>query len=213
MLKRAQEYENDDRFEEAIRRYQEVRSKFPYSPQAVEAELAVADVYYKQESYPEAQIAYQTFRDLRPRHPKLPYVSYRYAMSLYHQIPTTVDRDLSLAPETIMAFNDVVNKFPESEYASEAKEKRTELIRKMAEKEIYVADFYYKKKYYESALARYEYVLKEYSNLGFDEKALARAAYAAHKVGEIKKSRQYADRVRSYKSKSDETKQILREIR
>ena len=35
LYKRAQEYENDDRYEEAIRRYQEVRSKFPYSPIAV----------------------------------------------------------------------------------------------------------------------------------------------------------------------------------
>ena len=78
MLARAQEYEKDDRYEEAIRRYQEVRSKFPYSPQALEAELSVADVYYKQESYPESQTAYQTFRDLHPKHPKIAYVTFRY---------------------------------------------------------------------------------------------------------------------------------------
>lgn len=80
LLAIAKEYEEDDRYEEAIRRYQEVRSKFPYSPQALEAELAVADVYYKQESYPESQTAYQSFRDLHPKHPKSAYVHFRIAM-------------------------------------------------------------------------------------------------------------------------------------
>ncbi|MFN8791160.1 MAG: outer membrane protein assembly factor BamD [Bdellovibrionales bacterium] len=213
LYKRAKEFEEDDRFEEAIRRYQEVRSKFPYSPFAVDAELATADVYYKQESYPEAQAAYQSFRDLHPRHPQISYVLHRYALSLYQQLPETVDRDLSLAPETILAFNDVLKKFPQSEYANEAREKKTELVRKIAEKEIYIADFYYKRKNCVSALPRYEYMLKEYKGLGFEEKSLARAAYCASKNGDPQKARRYAQEVSEFPTKSAETLMILREIR
>jgi outer membrane protein assembly factor BamD len=213
MLARAQEYEKDERFEESIRRYQEVRSKFPYSPQALEAELAVGDVYYKQESYPEAQTAYQSFRDLHPKHPKIAYVYFRYAMSLYMQMPETVDRDMSLAPDTILAFSEVLKKFPQSEYVKEAQEKKSELIRKMAEKEMYVGDFYFKHKTYDSALGRYEYVIKEYSGIGFDEKALIRAAYSAYKIGDPNKARKYVSQLKETSYKESETRSLLKEIK
>ena len=213
MLARAQEYENDERFEEAIRRYQEVRSKFPYSPQALESELAVADVYYKQESYPEAQTAYQSFRDLHPKHAKIAYVTYRYAMSLYMQMPETIDRDMSLAPDTILAFNEVIKKFPASEYVKESEEKKSELIRKMAEKEMYVGDFYFKRGTYDSALPRFEYVLKEYPGIGFDEKALIRAAYSAYKIGDPNKARKYISQLKENEIKEGKTKSLLKEIK
>lgn len=213
LLAIAKEYEADDRYEEAIRRYQEVRSKFPYSPQALEAELAVADVYYKQESYPESQTAYQSFRDLHPKHPKSAYVHFRIAMSLYLQMPETIDRDMSLAPETILAFNDVLKKYPESEFLKEAQEKRSELVRKMAEKELYVADFYFKRRTFDSALSRYEFVIKEYPGIGFDEKANIRAAYSAHKIGDANKARKYASQVRANPIKEEKTKSLLKEMK
>ena len=213
MLARAQEYENDDRFEEAIRRYQEVRSKFPYSSQALDAELAVADVYFKKESNPESQTSYQNLSDLHPKHAKISYVTYRYAMSLYMQMPETIDRDMSLAPDTILAFNEVIKKFPTSEYVKESEEKRSELIRKMAEKEMYVGDFYFKRGTYDSALPRFEYVLKEYPGIGFDEKALIRAAYSAYKIGDPNKARKYISQLNENEIKEGKTKSLLKEIK
>ncbi len=213
LFARAEEFEKDDRFEEAIRRYQEVRSKFPYSTQALDSELAVADVYYKQESYPEAQAAYQSFRDLHPKHAKSAYVLFRLAMSLYMQMPETIDRDMSLAPETILAFSDVIKKFPQSEHIKESQEKRSELIKKMAEKEIYIADFYFKRKTYESALKRYEFVMKEYPGIGFDEKAQIRAAYSAYQIGDPNKARKFISTLRENEIKEDETKSLLKEIK
>jgi outer membrane protein assembly factor BamD len=213
LFKRAQEFEADDRFEEAIRRYQEVRSRFPYSPQALEAELAVADVYYKQESFPESQVAYQTFRELHPKHSKSDYVSYRHAMSLYMQLPETIDRDLSLAPEAILAFNDVIKKFPNSEYVTESKEKRLELVKKMAEKEVYIADFYFKKKLYSSAVGRYETAAKEYLGIGLDEKILSHLVLSAVRSGDRTKARAYADQLEKLKDLSTAGKDALKEAR
>lgn len=213
LFARAQEYEKDDRYEEAIRRYQDVRAKFPYSPQALESELAVADVYYKQESFPEAQTSYQSFRDLHPKHAKIAYVYFRLALSLYMQMPETVDRDMSLAPETILAFSDLIKKFPNSEFIKEAQEKRSELIKKMAQKEIYVADFYFKRKTYDSALLRYEHILREFSGIGFDEKVQIRAAYSAYKTGDPTKARKYISLVKEKEIKEAETKSLLKEIK
>lgn len=209
----AKEFENDERFEEAIRRYQEVRTKFPYSPQALAAELAVADVYFKQESFPEAQTAYGSFRDLHPKHPQIAYVYFRYASSLYSQLPETIDRDMSLAPDTILAFDTVLKKFPNSEFVKESQEKKSNLIRKMAEKELYIGDFYFKRKTFDSALPRYEYVLKEYSGIGFDEKALVRAAYCAFKVGDPNKVQKYLSALKELEIKNSETRSLMKEIK
>lgn len=213
LIDRAKEFEDDDRFEEAIRRYSEVRSKFPYSPQAVDAELAVADVYFKQESFPEAQASYQSFRDLHPKHPKIPYVVFRYALSLYMQVPETIDRDLAIAPDAVLAFSELIKKFPQSEYVKESQEKRTELVKKMAEKEIYIGDFYYRKKMYKSSVGRYEMAAKEYLGLGFDEKILSRLVISAAKSGDLVKARQYAKKLESFENLGDEGKQALKEAK
>ncbi|MBX3041994.1 MAG: outer membrane protein assembly factor BamD, partial [Bdellovibrionaceae bacterium] len=93
----AQEYEASDRYELAILRYTEVKNKFPYSSFATKAELAIADVHFKAESWPEAQVSYQAFRELHPTHSQVPYVVYRTGLSFYEQVPTSVDRDLTLA--------------------------------------------------------------------------------------------------------------------
>jgi outer membrane protein assembly factor BamD len=139
----AEDFEKGDRFEEAIRRYTEIKNKFPYSNYALKSELAIADVYYKQESYAEAQVAYQMFKDLHPTFPQADYVQFRIGLSFYQQLPSSVDRDLSQADEAILNLSDVITKYPKSKYVAEAKEKRSAAIRMLAEKEEYIADFYF----------------------------------------------------------------------
>lgn len=176
---RAQELEKDGRTEEAIMKYQEVKNKYPYSKLATEAELAAADVSFNEESYPEAQVGYQVFRDLHPKHPKISFVIYRLAMSIFKQIPETIDRDLTVAHSAIETYDDLIKQFPDSEHIAEAKEKRLECLKKLADKELYITNFYLKKKNWGSALSRAEGLLNNHINLGFDERALARAALAA----------------------------------
>lgn len=187
----AQDFDKGERYEEAIRRYQEVKNKFPYSKYAIMSELAMADVYFKQESYAEAQIAYQTFRDLHPKHSQVAYVVFRLGLSYFNQLPETVDRDLSLANNAILVFNEVIKNHPNSEFFNESKEKRDKALQMLAGKEEYIADFYFIRKKYDSALSRYEGLIKKYPNLGFDAKALSRAAICASKTGEQDKARKH----------------------
>lgn len=191
VFERAQELDKAGRTEEAIIKYQEVKNKYPYSKLATEAELAAADVSFREESYPDAQVAYQLFRDLHPKHPKTPFVIHRLALSIYHQIPETIDRDLTLSNNAIDTFNELIKQFPDSEYVAEAKEKRLECLKKLAEKELYIANFYLKKKQWQSALTRIEGIIKNHQNLGFEEQAFARASLAASKVNKKEDSERY----------------------
>jgi outer membrane protein assembly factor BamD len=195
VFERAKELEKDGRSEEAIMKYNEVKNKFPYSKLALEAELAAADVAYNDESYPEAQVSYQLFRDLHPKHSKIPYVIYRTATSIYQQIPEAIDRDLALARSAIETYDDLILQFPDSEHVAEAKEKRLECLKKLAEKELYIANFYLKKQRWESALGRFEGLLESHKGLGFDEKALARAAFAASQANKKELSEKYLARL------------------
>src|SRR4029079_1103895 len=66
-FKAAEEFEKDERFEEALTKFNEVKNKHPYSKYAVEAELHIADIHYKREAYIESQTAYQLFKDFHPK--------------------------------------------------------------------------------------------------------------------------------------------------
>lgn len=171
MFAHAKEFDDAERFDLAIQKYSDVRNKFPYSTLATDAELAVADVYYKKESFQEAQLSYQNFRDLHPKHPRIDYVIYKTAMSYYMQLPDTIDRDLSTGADAIYHFTEIIKLFPKSEYTKEALENRNDTFKRLAEKELYIADFYMKQKSYMAALRRYEGMLKKYSGHGLDARA------------------------------------------
>ncbi len=200
----AQEYDKDERYEEAIKRYQEVKNKFPYSKYATMSELAIADAYYKQESFSESQVAYQAFKDLHPKHPQIDYVTFRLALSFFSQLPPTIDRDLTLAGSTILYFDEVTTQYPNSEYVKEAKEKKEATLKMLAGKEDYIGEFYFKREKYDSALSRYEGLLKRYAGLGFDAKALSRAAISASKMGEPDKAKKYLNDLQSKFPDSEE---------
>jgi outer membrane protein assembly factor BamD len=205
-FKVAEEFEKDERYEEAIQRYAEVKNKHPYSRFATMAELKIADVHFKREAFIEAQNAYQLFKEFHPKHPQADYVTFRLALSYFNQLPSRIDRDLSLADKAILYFDEVLNSYPNSQYAAEAREKRTAALKMLAGKEMYVGDFYAKKSQYDSALKRYETVLKNYPNLGFDPQALYGAAKSAFETGEKERGIQHAKNLYSLYPASDEAK-------
>ncbi|WP_374076761.1 outer membrane protein assembly factor BamD [Bdellovibrio bacteriovorus] len=208
----AEEYDQGERYEEAIRRYTEVKNKFPYSNFATKAELAIADVYYKQESYAEAQVSYQMFKELHPTVPNADYVQFRIGMSYFNQLPTTIDRDLTQANDAILNLSEVIKKYPNSVHVGEAKEKRSAAIKMLAEKEEYIADFYFKRKIFDSALSRYEGLYNNYRGLGLDAKALSRAAICAQKTGDTPKAKKYTEILAREFPGSSELKDAQKEI-
>lgn len=196
IYKLAGELEKGERYEEAIGKYQEVKNKFPYNKIAIDAELKIADLHFKRESYPEAQAAYQAFKDLHPKHSSSDYVTFQLAMSFYHQLPPTIDRDLTLSQKAITYFDEVMTSYPNSKYFKESREKKQDVRTRLASKEDYIADFYFKREKFESALGRYESLLEEFPGLGFDEKALFRATVSAHRIGQVDKSNKFFNKLK-----------------
>ncbi len=181
-----------NRYDEAISLLRQIKTKFPYSSLASQSELKIADLHYENNAFIEAEASYQLFRELYPRHAKMDYVTYQIGMSFFKQLPKTVDRDLSAAQEALAFFEALINSYPASPYVQEAREKRQEILEKLAAKEIYIADFYRKRNDFLSALGRYEGVLSRYSESSQLPAALYGAAHAAAKSDEPVKSRQYA---------------------
>ena len=187
-FKLAERYEKDERFEEAIAQFSQVKNKFPYSTLTTEAELRVADINFKREDYVEAQNGYQTFKELHPSHPKIDYVTLRLGLSFYHQLPSTIDRDLSLAEKAILYLDEVVTSHPNSKHVAEAQKHKSKILQMLAEKEYYVGEFYFKRGKFDSALSRFEDLLSKYPQSKLTAKALKGAAISAHKLNEATKA-------------------------
>lgn len=214
--KKAQLFEEASRFQEAISQYNEVKNKFPYHKLATEAELKIADIEFERENFIEAQYAYELFKSMHPKHAKVDYVIYRQAMSLYNQMPEVIARDLSTAPQAIGVFDELIAKHPNSEFITKAKDYRKKTVEMIARKELYIADFYFKRDTYSSALGRYENIVKNFPDVGFRPKALYRASYSALKSEQKDKSRLYYNQLIKEFPKSFEAKKakdIANELR
>jgi len=212
-FKSAEDFEKDERFEEAIAKYQDVKNKFPYSRFAADAELKIADLQFKREAYPEAQGAYQLFKEFHPKHPQSDYVTFRLGLSYYNQLPPTIDRDLALADKAILYFDETVNSYPNSPYAKEAREKREAALKMLAQKELYIANFYVKQNQFDSARGRYETILKSYPNLGYDSEALYGAAKSSFESGDKDRGLQHLKNLYSQYPSSDEAKRAKNDFK
>lgn len=210
-FKIAKEFDDDEKYHIAISRYTDVKNKFPYSSYATDAELAIADVHFKSEEYEEAQISYQNFRELHPRHPKIDYVIFRIGLSYFQQLPETIDRDISLAKDAIYSFSELLKKYPNSGYAAEAKDYRKKSQTMLNEKELYIADFYFKQKEFDSALLRYVSSFKKYPDTDLQARSLAGAIRSSAKLFDEEVRKTYADILFKQFPDSDEAKQIRRE--
>lgn len=194
-FKLGEKYEKEERFEEAITQFTQLKNKFPYSKLAPEAELKVADINFQREDYAEAQIAYQTFKDLHPTHPKSDYVTFRLGLSFFKQLPPTIDRDLSIANKAILYFDEVIQSYSKSPFVEESKDYRAKANKMLAEKEQYIADFYLRLEKWDSALGRFEEILAGYPTSDLEPKALLGAARCSYKMNDKVKTRGFIQRL------------------
>lgn len=151
-----------DHYQIAVDKLRIIKNKFPYSKYSLDAQLRIADVLFLQESYGEAASAYETFRDLHPRHEKVAYAMFRAGKSYFMDIPDPISRDLTPAYKAQDAYNEFLRRFPKDERADEARADVATARRILAEKELYIGNFYYKRDFLESAKPRFEKVVSLY---------------------------------------------------
>jgi outer membrane protein assembly factor BamD len=167
LYKEAQEDIDSDHYQMATDKLKIIKNKYPYSKFALDASLRLADVYFMQESYTEAALAYESFRDLHPKHEKVPYAMFRIGKSYFMDMPSTVERDLTPAQKAQDAYNDFLHKFPNDANVAEARKDLAETRKQLSSKELFVANFYYKRHFYDSAKSRYEKLLDMYPDSPF----------------------------------------------
>lgn len=170
----AEEDVKDKRYAMALEKMKNLKNKHPYSHYAVLAQLRVADINFLDEAYIEAAASYELFRDLHPKHEKSDYVVFQIGESYFNQLPSTIDRDLTPGTKAIEAYRDLMTSYPKSEYIEKTKAHLDEANQKLATKENYIADFYYKREMYDSAAKRYEKIATKYVGTTVEENAYYR---------------------------------------
>ena len=145
----------------ALKLFEELMDRFPFSKYSLMAELKIADCHYYLEHYTEAIEAYKSFQTNHPANPANAYAMFQVAMSYYKQIDT-IDRDTTGAHKSIAVFSKLIRTYPDSPYIDEARARVTAARNFLANHELYVAQFYLKTDKVNEAAGRLEYLLDNY---------------------------------------------------
>ncbi len=150
--------------------FDEILDYYPFSQEAMLAELKGADSNYFMENYKEALMLYHEFEERHPTNEAIPYVMYQIAMCHYKQIDR-VDRDTSGAEMAIKEFSILLRAFPGSPYTTEAKARIRAANEFLVNHEYFVVEFYLRTEKYSEAETRLRYLLSTYPDATITPKA------------------------------------------
>src|ERR1051325_10483541 len=142
-------------YKRAAKRFEEVDRQHPYSEWARKALLMSAYAHYEGTNYDDTIIAAKRYVTLHPGSPDAAYAQYLIASSYYDQIPD-ITRDQQRTEKALQALDEVVRKYPNTEYAASAKRKMEIARDQLAGKEMETARFYQKKRDYIAAINRFK---------------------------------------------------------
>ncbi|MEJ2689632.1 MAG: outer membrane protein assembly factor BamD [Deltaproteobacteria bacterium] len=152
---------NHGKYEKALKAFDELKNRFPFSQFSLLAELKTADCKYYLADYAEAVLLYQEFEENHPSNEAVPYVMFQIGMCHYNQIDT-IDRDPAGSYDSIQAFTRLLRSYPLSPYSDEARAKIASAKTFLANHEMYVADFYLRREEYKQAEGRLQYLVNNY---------------------------------------------------
>lgn len=161
----------DERYSKAIKLYETLESRFPFGAYASQAQLDIGYAYYKSDEPESAIAAADRFIKLHPRHPNVDYAHYLKGLVNYNRslgflerfIPTdSSQRDPGSARDSFKDFQILMEKFPDSRYAADSRQRMIALRNNLAIYEIHVGRYYMKRKAYVAAVERMIYVIENY---------------------------------------------------
>lgn len=173
--------ENGD-FVEAARGFDEVERLYPYSQLAKTAMIRAAEAYYFAEEYTAARFAAQRYLDFFPSDADAAYAQYLVALSYYDQI-SDVGRDQGDTIRAQQALREVVERYPNSEYARGASLKLDLTLDNLAGKEMEIGRYYLGRGHYVAAINRFRTVVDRYSGTSQAPEALHRLVEAYMALG------------------------------
>lgn len=184
------------RYPQAVHNFEELERQYPYSGWATRGQVMTAYAQLLNEDHDDSLATIERFIKMHPGHKDLPYMYFLAGLNHYYQM-NDVNRDQSETQLALDAFNEVVNRFPESPYARDAKLKITLCHDHLAGKEMTVGRYYQTQKLHLAAINRFRNVVQNYQtssqtpealyrltesyiSLGVDDEAVRAAAILGH---------------------------------
>ena len=190
----AREEMNGSHYEAAIKLFERLESNYPFGTYAAQAQMEIAYAYYKSQDQAQALAAVERFIKLHPNHPTVDYMYYLrglisfndqigFLSVLYSQDPS--ERDPKATRESFAAFKALVDKFPDSKYTPDAIMRMKYLINAMAQYEVHVANYYYRRGAYLAAFNRAQGAVTDYADAPATEEALFLMIRCHDKMGNL----------------------------
>ena len=172
---------NNRNFEQAIKYYQKLESRYPYGRFAQQAQIEIGYAYYKDGDQAQALAAADRFIKLHPNHPNVDYAYFLRGLINFNddlgwfgyvsgQDPS--ERDPKAAREAFDAFKEVVTRFPDSRYTPDSIDRLNYLVNALASHEVHVARYYLKRGAHVAAVNRVQFALKTYPQAPANEEGL-----------------------------------------
>ena len=160
-------------YERAAKLFDEVERQHPYSVWARRAQLMSAFNYYLARKYNDAISSARRFITIHPGNEQAPYAQYLLAMSYYQQMED-VTRDQSITESASNAFGELIRRYPQSRYASDARLKLDLINDHLAGKEMEIGRFYQRSANWLAATYRFRSVVDKYQTTSHVPEALER---------------------------------------
>ncbi len=191
LYERAKRAADHGNYRDATVYYERLEARFPFTNAARQGQLDLMYAYYKNHE-PEAAIdqADQFIRE-NPAHPRVDYAYYIKGLVHFERKPNFLERwfhaDLSQRPpadarSSFQSFQTLVQRFPNSEYAADARQRMIFLRNRLASYEVYVAEYYLARGAYVGALNRARYAVENYDGAPHIRRALEIMAEAYRRL-------------------------------
>ncbi len=174
-------------FKAAAKKFEEVDRQHPYSEWARKALLMSAYSYYEAQNYDETVNSAKRYVTLHPGSPDSAYAQFLIGSAYYDQI-ADISRDQGRTEKALNALDEVVRKYPTTEYAAGAKRKIEMARDNLAGKEMEVGRYYLERKNFIGAINRFKIVVTRYQTTRHVEEALMRLAECYMALGIVQEA-------------------------
>ena len=164
---------NRSRPEDAAFYFAEIERLYPYSEWAQRAVIMQAFAYHQDKDYPNSRSAAQRYIDFFPDEDDAAYAQYLLALSYYDQIDE-VGRDQGLTFQALQSLREVIERYPDSEYARASILKFDLAFDHLAGKEMEIGRYYLRRDHYTAGINRFRVVVEEFQTTSHTAEALHR---------------------------------------
>lgn len=179
------------RYKTAAEQFQEIERLYPASDEATHAQVMAAFTNYRDGKYDDAEIILDRFIKLHPAHKDIAYAYYMKAIGYYEQI-TDIARDQRMTEDALNALREVVQRFPDTPYARDARIKIDLTQDHLAGKQLEIGRFYQQRGETAAGINRFREVVERYQTTSQVPEALHRLVESYLLLGVVPEAQKYA---------------------